>query len=83
MAFRSDASHVFRDATGHLLEDTVANRSLIQSAIDPANLRSTINLPDGSSLAKYFRTLPDGSQVWVEVRNGVEITNGGVSAIPR
>lgn len=34
-------------------------------------------LPDGSTLARYFQTLPDGTQAWVEVRNGVEITNGG------
>jgi hypothetical protein len=83
VAFRSDTSHIFRDSAGHLLEDTATNRSLIQSAIEPGSLRSTITLPDGSSLAKYFRTLPDGTQVWAEVRNGVEITNGGLNAVPR
>lgn len=56
---------------------------MIQGAIDAANLRSTITLPDGSTLAKYFQTLPDGTQAWVEVRNGVEITNGGVNVTPR
>lgn len=83
VAFRSDTSHIFRDATGHFLDDTAANRSVIQGAIDPANLRSTITLPDGSTLARYFQTLPDGTQAWVEVRNGVEITNGGLNATPR
>lgn len=83
VAFRSDTSHIFRDATGHLLKDTPANRAVIQGAIDPANLRSTITLPNGSTLARYFQTLPDGTQAWVEVRNGVEITNGGVNVTPR
>jgi hypothetical protein len=83
VAFRPDASHIFRDATAHLLEDTQANRAVIQGAIDPANLRSTITLPDGSTLARYFQTLPNGTQAWAEVRNGIEITNGGVNATPR
>jgi RHS repeat-associated protein len=82
-AFRSDTSHIFRDATGHFLDDTAANRSVIHGAMDPANLSSTITLPDGSTLARYFQTLPDGTQAWVEVRNGVEITNGGLNATPR
>ena len=83
VAFRSDASHIFRDAAGHLADDTPENRALIQGAVDPANLRSTITLPDGSTLAKYFETLPDGTQAWAEVRNGTEITNGGLDATPR
>ncbi len=83
VAFRSDTSHIFRDDAGHLLEDTPANRAVIQGAIDPANLRSTITLPDGSTLAKYFQTLPDGTQAWAAVRNGIEITNGGVNVTPR
>jgi hypothetical protein len=83
LEFRSDTTHIFRDDPGHLVEDTPANRSLIQSAIDPSNLRTTIELPNGSSIAQYFRTLPDGSQVWAVVRNGIEITNGGVNANPR
>ena len=81
--FRSDTGHIFRNASGHLTEDTAENRALIQGAIDPANLRSTIRLPDGSTLEKYFQDLPDGTQAWVEVRNGTEITNGGVNATPR
>jgi hypothetical protein len=82
-AFRDDTSHIFRDARGHLPADTPANRQLIKSAIDPANVRSTTRLPDGSTLTKYFKTLPDGTQVWAEVRNGTTITNGGLNATPR
>ena len=61
---------------------TTADRALIQSALDPANLRDTVTLKDGSSLAKYFRTLSDGTQAWAEVRGG-QITNGGLNVIPR
>ena len=81
--FRKDTSHIFRDARGHLPTDTPGNRQLIKSAVDPANLRSTTRLPDGSTLTKYFKTLPDGTQVWAEVRNGTTITNGGLNATPR
>lgn len=80
--FRSDTSHIFRNARGHLGEDTPENRKLIESALDPANLRSTTTLKDGTTLEKYFKTLPDGTQVWAEVRNGT-ITNGGLNATPR
>lgn len=83
VGFRSDTSHIFRDGTGHLVADTAENRALIQSALSPESLRTTITLPDGSTLAQYFRTLPNGTQVWAEVRNGLEITNGGLNVIPR
>ncbi|MFE4542409.1 RHS repeat-associated core domain-containing protein [Arthrobacter sp. NPDC056727] len=83
IGFRSDTSHIFRNAVGHLAEDTAENRALIQSALDPQNLRSTLTLKDGSTLEKYFKTLPDGTQVWAEVRNGQEITNGGLNGIAK
>jgi RHS repeat-associated protein len=80
--FRQDTAHIFRDATGHLASDTLTNRAIIQSAVDPASLRSTSTLPDGSRLHRFFRTLPDGTQAWAEVRNG-QITNGGLNLTPR
>lgn len=58
------------------------NRSLIQSALGNANLRTTITLKGGETLQKYYRKLPDGTQAWAEVRNGA-ITNGGLNVIPR
>jgi hypothetical protein len=82
IAFRSDTSHIFRSAVGHLVEDTAANRALIQSAVRPGNLVAERSL--GSSvLRSYQKLLPDGSQVWAEVRDGAEITNGGVNSVPR
>ncbi|MBL0887600.1 polymorphic toxin-type HINT domain-containing protein [Myceligenerans indicum] len=80
--FRPNTVHIFRDARGHLAEDTPENRALIQSAIDPANLRHSVTLKDGSTLEKYFRKLEDGTQAWAEVRGGV-ITNGGLNIVPR
>ncbi|MET3174324.1 UNVERIFIED_ORG: hypothetical protein ABIB52_002174 [Arthrobacter sp. UYCu721] len=41
IGFRSDTSHIFRNAAGHLAEDTAENRALIQSALDPQNLYRT------------------------------------------
>ncbi|NTW39614.1 MAG: RHS repeat-associated core domain-containing protein [Cellulomonadaceae bacterium] len=82
VGFRSDTSHIFRDASGHFAEDTAGNRAIIRGALDPGNLRSTVTLPDGATLEKYFKTLPDGTQAWAEVRNG-EITNGGLNVVPR
>src|SRR5262249_35735025 len=69
---------IFRSANGHLPDDMPANRAIIQGAINPANLRSTTTLPDGSIIERYFEALPNGTQAWVEVRNG-EITNGGLN----
>lgn len=82
VVFRSDPSHIFRDAAGHLAEDTPANRSLIRGAVQQENLIGTRTI--GSEvLQSYQQMLPDGRQVWVEVRNGTEIANGGVNSVPK
>lgn len=62
VGFRSSTGYIFRNAIGHLVEDTAKDCALIQSALDPANLRTTITLEDGSTLAKHCKTLPDGTQ---------------------
>ncbi|GAA2445461.1 hypothetical protein GCM10009857_06620 [Agromyces soli] len=72
---------LIRSARGHLAEDTAENRALIAGANDPAYLRSSKELSDGTILEKYFRVLPDGTQSWAEVR-GNEITNGGLNLEP-
>lgn len=81
LRFRSDTSHIFRDAPGHLARDTAANRSLLQGAVRPENLVGTRG--PGGSISVYRELLPDGRQVWVDVRKGAEITNGGINAVPR
>ncbi len=84
VVFREGTSHIFRDAAGHLLEDTPANRELIQSAVGDAFKVGERTLPRaGGTLTQYRRLLDDGRQVWAEVRNGSEITNGGVNEVPR
>jgi hypothetical protein len=80
--FRGDTSHIFRDARGHLSDDTPENRELLQDAVSPENLDNKKILLDGSMLETYHQNLPDGRQVWVEVRDGI-ITNGGVNNTPR
>jgi hypothetical protein len=70
--------HIFRDAPGHLADDTIANRQIIQSAVDPANLIGT----SADGVSRYRVRLEDGTQAWADVYNG-QIVNGGVNQIPR
>ena len=73
------AGHIFRNAPGHLVNDTPANRQLlVDTASNPSNLLGT----DRFGNNWYAQTRPDGSQVWVSARNG-EIRNGGVNPTPR
>ena len=70
--------HIFRDAPGHLSLDTTENRALVtETANNPANLLGT----DQWGSDWYARTLPDGSQVWVRVQDGV-IRSAGINATP-
>jgi RHS repeat-associated protein len=72
------AEHIFRDAEGHLVDDTPENRALIEGAVKPGNYVET-KYPQ---VDVYRETLPDGTQVWAEVKDG-SITNGGVNTTPR
>ncbi|WP_224367594.1 hypothetical protein [Hyalangium versicolor] len=72
------AGHIFRDAPGHL-KDTPANRQLLKDvANDPGARLGTDKFGNRWSA----RTNPDGTQTWVQIRNG-EIINGGVNPTPR
>jgi RHS repeat-associated protein len=73
----SSASHIFRDAEGHLAEDTPENRALIESVVKPGNYVRT----GGSGEDLYRETLPNGTQTWAKVYKG-SITNGGVNDVP-
>lgn len=73
-----NAGHIFRNAPGHLAEDTAANRAIIQSAADSGVLVRTS--PQG--VQTFRQLLPDGTEAWAEVYQG-QITNGGVNVTPR
>ena len=79
--FRPNTSHIFRVAAGHLAKDTAENRALLEGAIKAGNLVGRRG--PGGSISVYRELLADGRQVWVEVRKGIEITNGGVNDFPR
>jgi hypothetical protein len=68
---------MFRDATGHLAEDTPESRTLIESVVKPGNYVRTG--AGGEDL--YRETLSNGTQVWAKVFKG-SITNGGVNDVP-
>ncbi|HVE45129.1 MAG TPA: DUF6531 domain-containing protein [Acidimicrobiales bacterium] len=70
--------HIFRDASGHLLDDTVTNRALLQQAVRSENYVYT----SAQGVKTYRQVLPNGQQIWVEVFNGA-INNGGINAVPR
>jgi hypothetical protein len=74
----SVTNHIFRDAKGHL-KDTPENRALLEKvANDPQNYLGT----DKYGNEWYAKILDDGTQVWVEARNG-KIFDGGINQKPR
>ena len=78
VSFHSNSlGHIFRNAPGHLADDTIENRSLITSAVTQAD-RATTNAHGATT---YYRTLPNGTQAWAEVFDGT-IRNGGINRIP-
>ena len=74
----STTGHIFRDAEGHI-PDTPENRALLEDvANDSANFRGT----DKYGNEWYTKIQNDGSQVWVESRNG-SIFEGGINNTPK
>lgn len=77
--FEKSAKHIFRKSSGHMDEDTPENRQkLIDTASDPANFQETNSW--GNDM--FAKMQDDGTEIWVEVRNGGEIRNGGINEIP-
>jgi filamentous hemagglutinin len=75
---RAQIGYIFRDSVGHLA-DTAENRKLlIEVASNSANRIGIDRF--GNTWSTMI--LPDGSQAWVSVRNGV-IQNGGVNLVPK
>lgn len=74
----SQLRHIFRNAEGHL-SDTPENRKLLQSVADDSGNNLGTDKFGNMWSAK---TLDNGSQIWVQTRNGV-IQNAGINKIPR
>ena len=70
--------HIFRDAPGHLL-DTSSNRQLL---IDTASNLDYYLGKDRWGNDWYAQIQPNGTQVWVQIRQD-QIINGGLNQIPR
>ena len=75
----SQLGHIFRSAEGHLAEDTPENRQLLTSTANNADNYVGTN-EYGNQI--YAQRQSNGSEIWVEVRNGT-IQNGGVNTTPR
>lgn len=69
---------IFRDTPG-TLRDTATDRRLLQEVVD--DVGSTLGTDKYGNIWSA-RLLPDGTQVWTQVRNG-EIINGGLNLVPR
>jgi RHS repeat-associated protein len=82
--FRTDAGHIFRSAKngGHFTVDTPANRAALLKTIDPQYFKNYTITKAGSEISTYARMTPNG-QIWVEVREGMEITNGGINFLTK
>lgn len=74
----SQLSHIFRDDVGHLTNTSENQKTLLNLVNNPANSLGTDQFGN-----KWFaQTLPNGTQLWGSVRNGV-IQNGGLNTTPR
>jgi len=74
-----NARHIFRDAEGHIADDTPDNRQRFVDVVrEPAHYLGA----DKYGSDWYAKTLPTGEQLWVQVRNG-EIRNAGKNQSPK
>ncbi|WP_354688227.1 hypothetical protein [Cupriavidus plantarum] len=73
----SQVAHIFREDTGHLPNTPENQQTLLSLVNNPANLLGT----DRFGNQWFAQLLPDGSQLWGSVRNGV-VQNGGLNATP-
>ena len=74
---QSQIKHIFRDATGHI-PDTANNRQLLLST---SNDLDALLGTDRFGNVWSAKILSNGSQAWVQSRNGI-IQNGGINLVP-
>lgn len=75
---KSTLRHIFRNEKGHFMYDTPENRDFILSAASSPECRVGTTK---QSVEIYLKLMPDGSQAWAFVKNGI-ITNGGINRLP-
>ena len=79
MPFAKDQlPHIFRDAEGHMKDDTPENRQKLFDTVENDNCIGTE--PFGNDW--YAKNFVDGTQGWVRARND-EVTDGGLNPIPK
>ncbi|WP_460059488.1 hypothetical protein, partial [Pseudolactococcus yaeyamensis] len=74
----SQLEHIFRKAEGHFDADTPTNRKLIEEAINDKYYAGLKPADLSGKTKEYLRDMPDGSQVWVQVRDG-KIQDAGLN----
>ena len=73
------ARHIFRDKAGHLINDTIKNRTLLLDLV--ADTKNFIGkCSRGNNW--YSKILPNGKQLWARVRENF-IRNGGLNDTPK
>ena len=72
------AEHMFRKSEGHWAEDTPEHRALLE---DLVNDKNNYLGPDRHGKGIYAKTLPNGKQLWGELRNE-KFINGGINDEP-
>ena len=75
--------HIFKDKNGQFKEDTPEARALIEEVANDPNCKLGTG-PDSRGEIWYGKTLPDGKQIWVEIRSGENIIrDAGINDIPK
>ncbi len=75
---QSVLGHIFKKSKGHLEQDTPENRAyILQAVLSPKNKVGV----DAFGKEIYFKIMPDGTQAWAHVQNGI-IKSGGCNRIP-
>ena len=75
----NDLDHIFRDKPGHLKENNAHNRDLLISTA--TNAKNFFGICERGS-SWFAENMPDGTQIWAEVRNG-KVRNGGINSTPK
>ncbi|HBS48126.1 TPA: hypothetical protein DEO28_03515 [Candidatus Dependentiae bacterium] len=75
----NDATHMFKNESGHLGMDTLGNRSLLESVV-----RDKVNFVDKDMYGTewFAKITEDGKQIWVKVRDN-NIRAGGINDVPK